>query len=94
VGNFILKVAIGNGYKPHRVLYWVASIVFALGMLFDWGYNRGDIVPTKETIITSETYQSTRKLLESSPSFNGAFRGNQYPTCCVLVRVPLTLSCQ
>lgn len=71
-GNWLLKIIIGNGYKPLRALPWALAFI-VLGFVFFWhGYKDGHIAPSRTTAHWSEHYQAY-SLPESYPRFDAFF---------------------
>jgi hypothetical protein len=71
LGNLLLKVTIGHGYRPQWALYWGLAIIFVLAApIFEWGDGQGLMVPTNDKVLTSRSYKSKHTIPEYYPSFN------------------------
>lgn len=55
-GSWLLRVTIGYGYAPLRVLGWLLALVALGGMFYHWGYMGGNIVPADK-----DAYDNFRK---------------------------------
>jgi hypothetical protein len=52
--NWLLEVTIGYGYRPWLALIWAGFWVLVGGMLFDRGYQKEIVIPTKAEAYHSE----------------------------------------
>ncbi|WP_165375224.1 hypothetical protein [Roseovarius nitratireducens] len=48
-----LRLMVGYGHAPQRVLYWVVGTIAAMGSFYLWVWNFGGMVPNSDIILTS-----------------------------------------
>ena len=68
--RWILRYAVGHGYRPEWALRWILAFIAVGAFLFELGYSCEVIAPASTDVLVQEMYQKYRKIPKDYPPFS------------------------
>jgi hypothetical protein len=68
--RWILRYAVGHGYRPDWALKWILGFIAVGALFFELGYREGVMAPASTDVLVQEKYQKYREIPKDYPTFS------------------------